>query len=60
MADAYKEGDLVQLKSGGPSMVIRASTDSAGDYHCSWFRGATKETGWFKEHELQAYTALTK
>lgn len=32
----FKVGDLVQLKSGGPLMVIR-SIDSDGDVYCEWF-----------------------
>ena len=62
MADKFKHGDLVKLKSGGPAMTVDwtpSDPDSIGrphgDYRCIWFKGATKESGRFDEHLLEAY-----
>lgn len=40
MANAFKEGDVVQLKSGGPHMTVTdIAPDMAGDMkvYCTWF-----------------------
>jgi len=50
---AFNIGDVVQLKSGGPKMTINSVRDSSGDYLCVWFRGASKEQGYFKDEVLQ-------
>ena len=50
----FKVGDIVQLKSGGPSMTI--SHLSSGDdpkYSCTWFNGKKLEHGQFLEETLQ-------
>jgi uncharacterized protein YodC (DUF2158 family) len=36
---AFKEGDVVQLKSGGPTMTIIALENSSGEATCSWLEG---------------------
>jgi uncharacterized protein YodC (DUF2158 family) len=36
---AFKEGDVVQLKSGGPTMTIIALDTSSGEATCSWWEG---------------------
>jgi uncharacterized protein YodC (DUF2158 family) len=36
---AFKEGDVVQLKSGGPTMTIIALDNSSGEATCSWLEG---------------------
>ena len=36
---AFKEGDVVQLKIGGPKMTIIALDTSSGEATCSWFAG---------------------
>jgi uncharacterized protein YodC (DUF2158 family) len=36
---AFKEGDVVQLKSGGPTMTIIALENSSGEATCSWWEG---------------------
>jgi uncharacterized protein YodC (DUF2158 family) len=36
---AFKEGDVVQLKSGGPTMTIIALDTSSGEATCSWLEG---------------------
>jgi len=64
----FSVGDLAQLKSGGPAMVVaRVLKDApkgfekfpyageglrAGDVVCSWFDGATKQTGTFRHETL--------
>ena len=35
----FKEGDVVQLKSGGPKMTIIALDTSSGEATCSWREG---------------------
>lgn len=68
MANAFKNGDLVQLKSGGPPMTVRHSPASQkgeyqhkiDEYFCEWFKGATRDQGNFHEHVLQAYVAPAK
>jgi uncharacterized protein YodC (DUF2158 family) len=35
----FKEGDVVQLKSGGPKMTIIALDNSSGEATCSWVEG---------------------
>lgn len=40
MADTFKEGDVVQLKSGGPIMtVIKVANNASGELRvwCVWF-----------------------
>lgn len=54
MPDAYNEGDIVQLKSGGPSMTVEETLDD-GKYRCVWFKGASRELGVFKENTLKTY-----
>lgn len=49
---AFKVGDIVQLKSGGPKMTVSGVLDK-GNYTCTWFRGATHESGYFNENVLQ-------
>ena len=34
-----KIGDVVQLKSGGPTMTIKSIDKSGGSIHCQWFAG---------------------
>lgn len=63
---AFKPGDLVVLKSGGPPMTIDTIPGDGNygpgkdSYHCKWFKGASKESGYFGEHLLQAYVAPAK
>lgn len=58
-------GDVVQLKSGGPPMTVAEIPDASrgfrpDEYYCVWFRGATRESGYFAEHLLQRYTPPEK
>ena len=58
MAD-FKEGDVVQLKSGGPPMTIKEiadySVDESGSLSasCVWFDGKNPCTGIFPLPALQ-------
>jgi uncharacterized protein YodC (DUF2158 family) len=54
MADKFKSGDFVQLRSGGPKMTV---TDLAykGHYNCKWFAGSKLNQGVFAEDEIQPY-----
>lgn len=36
-AAAFKPGDVVYLKSGGPAMTVDTPADEGGDYLCRWF-----------------------
>jgi uncharacterized protein YodC (DUF2158 family) len=46
MAQAFKAGDDVQLKSGSPRMTL-TSVDDRGYVRSAWFAGAEKERGYF-------------
>jgi len=52
MAD-YKEGDILQLNSGGPKMTYSGSTDQYGKMYCQWFAGSKLESGYFKPGMLK-------
>lgn len=60
----FAPGDIVQLKSGGPSMTVskmRVAPGSTGPgYDCEWFKGASKEKAHFEEETLKQYVAPTK
>lgn len=66
MANKFKRGDIVQLKSGGPPMTVdKCPGDpeigmARTEYQCEWFKGATATQRNFAEHVLQAYVAPTK
>ena len=47
MADSFKPGDIVQLKSGGPGMTVTRIVDSGKVLHTSWFAGKKNETAAF-------------
>ncbi len=55
----FKAGDLVQLKSGGPQMVVEQyvekSWDSSHLYRCTWFSGAKHNSESFAEAALKPY-----
>ena len=54
---AFKVGDLVQLKSGGPVMTVIALPGSHASVHafykCSWFAGKRHASGYFPPEALQ-------
>jgi uncharacterized protein YodC (DUF2158 family) len=37
MAQTFKVGDVVQLKSGGPKMVVNQIKGQGQDVRCEWF-----------------------
>ena len=49
------EGDVVQLKSGGPKMTVDGVTGQAGQLQakCSWFNGAIRMSDLFELHSLR-------
>lgn len=61
----FNPGDLVQLKAGGPKMVVEsvyAPTGFGGApaqgscvYECSWFSGAKHNSERFKEEALVVF-----
>jgi len=57
----FKVGDLVVLKSGGPSMTVQEPINSlhdkefTGQYRCQWFAGKKLDTGKFPEDALETY-----
>jgi uncharacterized protein YodC (DUF2158 family) len=56
MADNFKAGDIVQLKSGGPKMTVtQAGEDSTGalTVWCSWFEGKMQKGGTFPPEALK-------
>lgn len=57
MAQKFKPGDIVQLKSGGPKMVVESWSDFSKNYDCSWFAGSKHNSQTFKEEALQPYSA---
>ncbi|ESX31952.1 DUF2158 domain-containing protein [Mesorhizobium sp. M1060] len=56
MAETYKAGDIVQLKSGGPDMTV-SSEVGGGDLICKWFNQDiatwTPQQAIFKPAELK-------
>lgn len=63
----FSYGDLVQLKSGGPPMTVEGlpgerihARHAPGNYWCTWFKGATRDSGGFPEHIIQAYVPPSK
>ena len=45
---AFKIGDIVQLKSGGPKMTVTSLPFGKSDIvHTAWFAGIKTETGAF-------------
>lgn len=57
MSKAFKGGDLVQLKSGGPPMTVEQWSERHDKFQCVWFKGASRESGYFIENTLQTYVA---
>lgn len=53
MAQDFKVGDIVVLKSGGPPMTVQTVPSSGrGDLQCSWFAGKKHESAWFAPESL--------
>jgi uncharacterized protein YodC (DUF2158 family) len=49
----FKEGDIVQLKSGGPKMTVTGFSTS-GYLYCKWFAGSKLQDGSFNPESLEA------
>lgn len=51
----FKEGEIVQLKSGGPKMTVK-SVSAMGikkdELFCQWFAGSKLNTGYFTQESL--------
>jgi uncharacterized protein YodC (DUF2158 family) len=57
VADKFKAGDIVKLKSGGPNMTVMERSqfdyESETKYRCRWFDSKHQQSfGRFKEAEL--------
>jgi uncharacterized protein YodC (DUF2158 family) len=50
--DDYEEGDIVQLKSGGPKMTVSDPT-AYGGIDCQWFSGSKLSKGRFPPEVLK-------
>jgi len=52
----FREGDIVQLKSGGPKMTVDVLQDRAGRLQamCTWFNGAIRMSDLFELHSLRS------
>lgn len=54
----YEVGQIVKLKSGGPSMTVKnvhrhyTTKEFLGTYHCQWFAGKKLDSGDFPEKSL--------
>ena len=55
MANAFKPGDIVRLKSGGPDMTVESVSNLSDPpkYYCSWFAGAKDNHKGFSEAALE-------
>ncbi|MCV0440477.1 MAG: YodC family protein [Hydrogenophaga sp.] len=53
---AYKVGDVVKLKSGGPDMTVKRiipSSTQSDSYECQWFAGKGLQNGIFAQESLE-------
>lgn len=50
--DAFKKGDIVVLKSGGPQMTVDDPKNYDGTVRCVWFAGAKRESAGFDPETL--------
>ncbi len=55
MAEQFKSGDVVQLKSGGPKMTIAKLHEWQGqmEANCDWFEGTKMQSGSFPLSSLK-------
>ena len=51
----FLEGDVVQLRSGGPKMTVDGLDDQAGKVQakCSWFNDGIRMSDLFEFHSLR-------
>jgi uncharacterized protein YodC (DUF2158 family) len=69
MADSFRSGEVVTLKSGGPGMTVEAATGQYRETYppeppdpllgCVWFDGPTLRRGQFYESSLTRPTGGT-
>jgi len=52
MNGQFKPGDVVRLKSGGPSMTV-STHDEVFGYRCQWFVGNDLRDAMFKGDSLE-------
>lgn len=50
---AFKVGDVVVLKSGGPEMTVEDPQNFRGQVECQWFGGRKLESGSFPPASLK-------
>lgn len=53
MADTFKVGETVQLKSGGPPMTVTVAGSAKSHVTCKWFAGKKLEWGQFPPDALR-------
>ena len=60
MANSFKVGDVVELKSGGPKMTVAETGAASGSVLCHWFNHDgevwTPAHGGFKAEQLNLST----
>lgn len=57
---AFKKGDIVQLKSGGPKMTIEDDKVYGGNVTVVWFAGSKMETKNVDPESLQPFVEPKK
>ncbi|WP_431021805.1 DUF2158 domain-containing protein [Erwinia rhapontici] len=55
MAQSFENGQVVQLKSGGPLMTVVEYNEEYETYHCQWFEKSKLEQANFTQPVLTAY-----
>jgi len=53
MANEFKSGEVVQLKSGGPDMTVDFVNDILQTVTCSWFVNKKRQTDSFPPTSLK-------
>ena len=53
MAEKFKVGDVVRLKSGGPNMTVLANEEDIDFIICQWFDGEELKDGNFSPESLE-------
>jgi uncharacterized protein YodC (DUF2158 family) len=63
MPGKFSEGDVIQLKSGGPLMTIENAFEPVAGkqtYRCTWFDGKNElKRAEFKEEALEKYEGIS-